>query len=449
MEKIKNYFIKNAKKLIFILVFVLVCSIYNWNEQTLNYILKRGCVLEYSIPDETNLNVHKIKNKLGELDIKFSYVDYVDKTDDFIYDPDDKLIDKVLYIALPVLAREDRIPLFNKVSNFVFDNYKNSKLINIKTLNYNYQTPYSAFFKFLGVLFVSVFIWVVLLYLIYDSKTLTRETIDSIKGFFVRQKEGFVKLINKTKEKGVLYFIKRVLFDESDDDKETNFTKEIITTILFVVICVIVIRYFIGELRWIPSGSMRPTIKEKDRVFVEKLEYPKKEIQRGDILVFYPPSTNLSNSPLAIFSRLSGIFCQDMAFIKRAIGLPGEKFEIKYDNINNEFRVYINDKALNEPYISSRNDWTYCADNMYCGPFIIPEGHYFMMGDNRGNSQDSRFWGFLDENRIIGRANFMFFPISRINLLRDKYLLLHEQKVNNQTTEKKYVVNRYEFLYKI
>ena len=86
---------------------------------------------------------------------------------------------------------------------------------------------------------------------------------------------------------------------------------------------------------------------------------------------------------------------------------------------------------------------------MYCGPFIVPKGHYFMMGDNRGNSQDSRFWGFLDQNRIIGRANFMFFPIQRINSLKDKYLILHKQKTKDGYVEYNYIIDRYEFLYKI
>jgi signal peptidase I len=76
---------------------------------------------------------------------------------------------------------------------------------------------------------------------------------------------------------------------------------------------------------------------------------------------------------------------------------------------------------------------------MYCGPFIVPQGHYFMMGDNKGNSQDSRFWGFLDENRIIGRANFMFYPLSRINFLKDKYLELNK----NKNEKHKYLINRY------
>jgi signal peptidase I len=191
---------------------------------------------------------------------------------------------------------------------------------------------------------------------------------------------------------------------------------------------------------------MRPTILERDRVFVEKLNYPtKKEIKRGDIIVFYPPEARLLNTPWSIFTRLSGIMCKDIAFIKRVIGMPNDKFEIKYNNISDEYRVYINDKPLNEPYVQSKSDWTPCNEFMFCGPFVIPEGKYFMMGDNRGNSKDSRFWGFLDEERIIGRANFMFWPVSRINKLNDKYVILKKNKKQSE----KYILNRYEFFYKI
>ena len=72
-----------------------------------------------------------------------------------------------------------------------------------------------------------------------------------------------------------------------------------------------------------------------------------------------------------------------------------------------------------------------------------------MMGDNRGNSQDSRFWGILKEDRIIGRANFMFWPISRINILTDKYLELHKEKQGESYKTQSFVINRYELLYKI
>lgn len=445
MIKLKEFFIKNTKLILFIIVFSLICFIYNLNLQPLNYILKRGVILEYTCPKNANVKKEDIKKQLVNLGIKYSFVDDINKTQYLEYDRDNKPIERSIYIALPSKAAKDKAELFNNISNFIFDNYKGSKLNDIKTLNDNYSKPYGAFLKFLGLLFVSLFIWVVLLYLIYNPKELSVNFFNALKNFFTKQKQNLSNLIQKTREKGITYFIKVLLFDEVDDEKESSLTKEIISTIVFVLVCVIIIRYFIGELRWIPSGSMRPTIVERDRVFVEKLDFPKKEIKRGDILVFYPPETRLSNSPFAILSRLSGIFCRDIAFIKRVIALPGDKFEVKYNELNQEYRVYINDKPLYEPYINSKTNWTPCNSQMHCGPFIVPSESYFMMGDNRGNSQDSRFWGFLDENRIIGRANFMFFPISRINILNDKYLLLDKEKNNKEN----YIINRYEFLYKI
>ena len=91
--------------------------------------------------------------------------------------------------------------------------------------------------------------------------------------------------------------------------------KETLDTILFVLIAVIVIRFFIGELRWIPSGSMHPTLIEGDRLFVEKLSKPFREPTRGDILVFYPPDEPLRKDFFSIISRLTGILGKDIAFI--------------------------------------------------------------------------------------------------------------------------------------
>ncbi|MBE7702443.1 MAG: signal peptidase I [Cyanobacteria bacterium SIG28] len=210
-----------------------------------------------------------------------------------------------------------------------------------------------------------------------------------------------------------------------DKEKFKAEFKETIDTIIFVVVAVIIIRFFIAELRWIPSGSMKPTLIEGDRIVVEKLtKFPniiknqnfENEPKRGDIMIFYPPFVELKYSPLAVFSRLTGFFCKDVAYIKRVIGLPGEKFEIKADE-KGAHHVYINDKRLSEEYIMSEYDYHKCYDNMYCGPFIIPEGEYFMMGDNRGNSQDSRFWGTLSKDRFIGRAVFTFWPLNRLGKL--------------------------------
>ena len=453
MDKIKTFFNKNFKLILFCVVFIFTCICYNQNNQNLNALLKRGVILEYSLSEKTEINQKQLEEKLTSNGLKYTLIKNIKNYNSKAYDSDDVLVKNILHIAIPIKPEQNQTTLFNNISDYIFDNYPNSKLLNIKSLNNNYHKPFSSFLKFLGLSFVSLFIWVILLYLISNDKEFFKNFINSSKKFISEKKEGLKNYFKKVKEKGFGYFIKTLLFEETKDEqgneKEPDITKEIISTIVFVVICVIIIRYFIGELRWIPSGSMRPTILEKDRVFVEKLDFPKKEIMRGDILVFYPPEAKLKNDPLSIFARLSGIFCKDIAFIKRAIGMPNDKFEVKYDPKNEQYRVYINDIALNEPYINSRTNWTPCNSQMYCGPFIIPDGHYFMMGDNRGNSQDSRFWGFLDENRIIGRANFMFWPISRINVLNDKYLELHKEKQGKNYKSQNYVINRYELLYKI
>lgn len=215
-------------------------------------------------------------------------------------------------------------------------------------------------------------------------------------------------------------------------EKYDNFNKtwwgETISTIVFVVAMVILIRFFIGEIRWIPSGSMHPTLIEGDRIVVERFSRFFTTPKRGDIMVFYPPSTKLSKKPIPLISRLTGILCKDVAYIKRVVGLPGDKIEIKFENDGAAY-VYINDKKYKENYIKSAYEYPLCApvkiqkellfDDriMKCGPFKLGNDEFFMMGDNRGNSQDSRYWGVLKKDRFIGRAVFLFWPIDRIKIL--------------------------------
>lgn len=192
--------------------------------------------------------------------------------------------------------------------------------------------------------------------------------------------------------------------------------KEIIETVVFVVVMVILIRFFIGEIRWIPSGSMKPTLVEGDRIFVERVSRFFEAPKHGDIMVFYPPSEPLAQNPLAIFERLTGFFCKDIAYIKRVIGLPGDKILIKPD-FDGKYGVYVNGKRLKEEYILDDYDYIPCSEKMYCGPFTVPKNNYFMLGDNRGNSQDSRFWGFLPKERFVGKAVFLFWPFTRMHKL--------------------------------
>ena len=202
---------------------------------------------------------------------------------------------------------------------------------------------------------------------------------------------------------------------------------EIIETIVFVLVMVIIIRFFVGEIRWIPSGSMKPTLIEGDRIVVERFSRFYTGPKRGDIMVFYPPSTTLSRKPLPLLSRLTGILCKDVAYIKRVVGLPGDKIEIKPQKDGSAY-VYINDKKYEEDYIKSVYEYPDCSTDkdlklfaneqaMKCGPFKLGEDEYFMMGDNRGSSYDSRYWGKLKKDRFVGRAVTVFWPIKRIKIL--------------------------------
>lgn len=194
--------------------------------------------------------------------------------------------------------------------------------------------------------------------------------------------------------------------------------KESIETIVFVVVMVIIIRFFIGEIRWIPSSSMEPTLTVGDRLFIERVSRFYKKPTRGDIVVFYPPMTQLQNTPLKVFQRLTGFFCKDIAYIKRIVAKGGDKVEVKKVK-DNKYKVVVNGKELKEDYILNDFDYIECNDEMYCGPMTVPQGHYFLLGDNRGNSQDSRFWGFLKEDRVIGRAVVIFWPLNRLRMLND------------------------------
>ncbi len=454
INKINEAIKSKAKLILFILIFVPVCMVFNYNSQTLNYYLKRGTILEYSIKQNQKIDEEKIDSMLLDLNIKYSYIKSTEeKSSEYLTDDGTKK----LFISVPYIPKEDKTGLFNKVSDGIFKTYPDSKLISVKTLGNLYAKKYSALINFLIMFFTAFCIWIIIFNL-FSQKNIFDEIKNGIVNFLTKQKNNIKELIENTKERGFGYFLKQIFLDNNENEENDSVTKEIISTIAFVLVAVVVIRFFIGELRWIPTESMYPTIKKRDRVYVEKLEYPKRTIERGDILVFYPPDVKLSNSIFAIFSRLTGIFCKDIAYIKRVVGMPGDKFEIKHLKDIDEYRVFINDEELREPYVNSVNNagyeyppkgydgaWTPCShpEVKYCGPFVIPEKKYFMMGDNRGNSADSRFWGFLDEDRVIGRAIFMFWPISRINPMRDKYLILDSEIKDGKKQQDRFIADRY------
>jgi signal peptidase I len=154
---------------------------------------------------------------------------------------------------------------------------------------------------------------------------------------------------------------------------------ESIRIIIFSILVASLLRWFVIEPRYIPSGSMEPTLKINDRIMVEKISYRWRAPKRGEIIVFEPP------------------FPGGKAYIKRIIGLPGEKIAIQGG------KVLINGEALQEPYILEEPDYE-------IPPYIIPPGYYWVMGDNRNNSNDSHIWGFLPQENIMGRAVLRFWP---------------------------------------
>ena len=186
---------------------------------------------------------------------------------------------------------------------------------------------------------------------------------------------------------------KKVSDHNSRQEHESSWLGELGRTIALSVILALGIRTFVAEARWIPSESMVPTLKVYDKLIVDKLSYHFTDPQRGDIVVFSPTDNIMRENP-----NLKD------AFIKRVVGLPGEKVEVKGG------RVYINDQPLRENYIEALPQYKY-------GPVTVPPNSYLVLGDNRNNSYDSHFWGFVPQDNIIGRAIVRFWPPNRVGEL--------------------------------
>jgi signal peptidase I len=148
------------------------------------------------------------------------------------------------------------------------------------------------------------------------------------------------------------------------------------------------VRPFVMEAFWIPSGSMIPTLEIGDRVLVNKFIYRFTEPRRGDIIVF--ESVDNSNEDL----------------IKRVVGLPRDRIAVRGG------KLFVNGERQKEPYTNKK-----IPDRSFYAQTRVPKNHVFVMGDNRGNSADSRVFGPLPEKNIEGEAFLRFWPPDRIGLL--------------------------------
>ncbi len=164
--------------------------------------------------------------------------------------------------------------------------------------------------------------------------------------------------------------------------------KDWVISILIAIALALFIRHFIVELYVVDGPSMQPTLYTGERLVVNKFVYHFREPHRGEIIVFEYPKDHSRN------------------FVKRVIALPGDTIQI--DNGH----VFVNGKLLNEPYILDTTLGTYPLTK-------IPPGHIFVMGDNRNNSEDSRFpdVGFVPFNLIEGKAVLVFWPLDKFRVL--------------------------------
>jgi signal peptidase I len=177
--------------------------------------------------------------------------------------------------------------------------------------------------------------------------------------------------------------------------------REYFESILVAVVLALFVRTFVFQAFKIPTGSMKPNLLVGDHLIVNKFIFapaafgiergllPMRPIERGDIVVFKYPEE------------------PERDFIKRVIGLPGDTLELSNQT------VLINGQPLTEPYATylfppaAEGQMEGDLRRKY-GPVTVPDGHFFMMGDNRDDSQDSRFWGFLPQSYVKGRALFIY-----------------------------------------
>lgn len=188
---------------------------------------------------------------------------------------------------------------------------------------------------------------------------------------------------------------------DGDERSSSRWIVELVGVVVVAILVAVLLRTFVVATYSIPSGSMEPTLQIGDRIVVDKLSYHLHGVDRTNIVVFStPPNEDCAGPPVA-------------DLVKRVIGLPGEIISLKDGN------VYINGRFLPEPFLPPdiRND-------TYPGPssdayslkhaYRIPAGDVYVMGDNRPNSCDSRYWGPIPESSIVGKVDLRIWPLSRI-----------------------------------
>ena len=185
--------------------------------------------------------------------------------------------------------------------------------------------------------------------------------------------------------------------------------QELLETVLLTLILFAAARFSLQNFM-VQGTSMVPTLQDGEMILVDKVSYRFHMPSRGDIVVFIAPPEPSKD------------------FIKRVIGLPGDRIIIKpvvgvnHIAVNH---VFVNNRMLDEPYIAAEPSDVYpldCLDHpTTCQPYVVPKGDLFVMGDNRNGSYDSRMWGPLPLKNVIGRALVAYWPLPRLGILSNQY----------------------------
>jgi signal peptidase I len=174
--------------------------------------------------------------------------------------------------------------------------------------------------------------------------------------------------------------------DEENRQRGRSALREVVETVVFTLLIYLLVRTFLFENYRVVGQSMVPTLQNNQFLVVSKLDYRLHAPRRGDIIVFRDP------------------FNPERKLIKRIIGLPGENLEVQ------DGQVFVDQGQLDEPYIANLGRYNQA-------PTPIPDGQYYVLGDNRNNSSDSHTWGLLARDKIVGKALLCYWPPEQWGLL--------------------------------
>jgi signal peptidase I len=159
--------------------------------------------------------------------------------------------------------------------------------------------------------------------------------------------------------------------------------------ILVAFVIAIFIVVFVVQPVKVEGTSMQPRLVDQERIFVNRFVYQLKDISRGDVIVFRYPKDHRKS------------------FIKRVLAVPGDEVEIR------KGRVYLNGARIFEPYVNPE-----FLDNRSFPDMVVPSGQYFVLGDHRNSSNDSRNWGFVSQELIYGKAFFSYWPVAHFGVVK-------------------------------